>query len=54
MQNRFFRAGKVDGWRSTLDDSQVRRIVERHSEQMTRFGYVPDGFEKARMAERTA
>ena len=54
VQNRFFRAGKVDGWRGTLDDAQVRRIVERHSVQMTRFGYVPTGFEKAGMAERTA
>ena len=45
VQNRFFRAGKVGGWRRALDDAQVRRIVERHRAQMERFGYVPAGFE---------
>ena len=28
-QQRFFRAGKVDGWRQVLTDAQVRRVVER-------------------------
>ena len=50
-QNRFFRAGKAGGWRRVLDDAQVRRVVERHGEQMARFGYVPAGFEKAGVDE---
>lgn len=45
VQNRFFRAGKVDGWRRVLDDAQIRRVVERHRVQMERFGYVPAGHE---------
>ena len=45
VQNRFFRAGKVDGWRSVLDDAQVRRVVEQHRAQMERFGYTPAGYE---------
>ena len=45
VQKRFFRAGKMDGWRRLLDDAQVRRVVERHRAQMERFGYVPAGYE---------
>ena len=45
VQNRFFRAGKVDGWRSVLDDARVRRVVEQHRAQMERFGYIPAGYE---------
>ena len=44
-QQRFFRAGKVDGWRRVLDDAQVSRVVDRHRAQMERFGYVPAGYE---------
>ena len=47
VQDRFFRAGKVGGWRGVLDDAQVRRMVERHRAQMERFGYVPAGYESA-------
>ena len=43
-QQRFFRAGKVDGWRHVLTDIQVHRVVERHRIQMERFGYVPAGY----------
>ncbi len=39
----FFRAGKRDQWKSQLSEEQVRRIVERHREQMQRFNYVPKG-----------
>ena len=45
-QDRFFRAGKVGGWREVLDDAQVRRVVERHHTQMERFGYIPSGHEE--------
>ena len=44
-QDRFFRAGKVGDWREVLDDAQVRRVVERHRDQMKRFGYLPSGCE---------
>ena len=50
-QQRFFRAGKVDGWRLVLDDAQVRRVVERHRTQMERFGYVPAGYESPQPKE---
>ena len=51
VQDRFFRAGKVGGWRGVLDDAQVRRVVERHAAQMARFGYVPTGFQKESAGE---
>ena len=51
-QDRFFRAGKVGGWREVLDDAQVCRVVERHRVQMERFGYLPPGYEDTR--ERVA
>lgn len=41
---RFFRKGKVDEWREVLSEDQVRQIVDTHREQMTRFGYVPEGY----------
>ena len=50
-QQRFFRAGKVDGWRAVLDDKQVRRVVEQHRTQMERFGYVPAGYESLQPKE---
>lgn len=37
----FFRTGKEGQWKSVLDSEQITRIVERHSEQMHRFGYLP-------------
>ena len=54
VQGRFFRAGKVGGWRRVLDDAQIRRVVERHRTQMARFGYVPPGCEGAGEAPRGA
>jgi len=43
-QDRFFRAGKTGQWRDALSENQARRIVDQHREQMTRFGYVPEGW----------
>ena len=37
----FFRAGSKDQWRGKLTDEQVAQVVERHHEQMQRFGYIP-------------
>lgn len=42
VQDRFFRKGVVGEWRRKLSRAQVRRVVERHREQMLRFGYVPE------------
>lgn len=40
----FFRAGRKNQWREKLTDRQVRKMVERHGEQMARFRYIPPGF----------
>ncbi|MEX0922335.1 MAG: sulfotransferase domain-containing protein [Rhodovibrionaceae bacterium] len=40
---RFFRRGQAGGWREELTEDQASRIVERHREQMQRFGYLPEG-----------
>ncbi|MCY4048264.1 MAG: sulfotransferase domain-containing protein [Hyphomicrobiales bacterium] len=37
----FFRVGKEGQWKGILDSDQVARVVERHGEQMARFGYLP-------------
>ena len=37
----FFRAGGRNQWRGKLTDEQVAQVVERHREQMRRFGYIP-------------
>ena len=37
----FFRKGTTNEWRDVLTASQMKVIVERHSEQMKRFGYLP-------------
>jgi Sulfotransferase domain len=42
-QDSFFRGGKSGGWREELTPDQARRIVDSHREQMSRFGYVPEG-----------
>jgi hypothetical protein len=39
----FFRKGEAGQWRKVLAPEQVKRIVDAHREQMTRFGYVPTG-----------
>ena len=41
---RFFRTGRMNQWREALSREQVQRVVERHREQMMRFGYVPAGY----------
>ncbi|MEM7119943.1 MAG: sulfotransferase domain-containing protein [Pseudomonadota bacterium] len=43
-QKRFFRAGKVGGWRDELNDDQARSIIQVHREQMARFDYIPQGY----------
>ena len=44
VAERFFREGRKDQWREKLSEAQVRRIVDEHRAQMTRFGYVPEGY----------
>lgn len=41
---RFFRIGKSNQWRTSLDREQVRRVVTEHTEQMRRFKYIPAGY----------
>lgn len=41
LSKSFFRVGKAGQWREVLNQSQIDRIVERHGEQMKRFGYLP-------------
>lgn len=38
---KFFREGRAGQWRELLTQSQVDTIVDRHKEQMQRFGYWP-------------
>lgn len=40
----FFRKGSKNQWAQALNDAQVAAIVERHREQMQRFGYTPPRF----------
>ena len=40
----FFREGKAEQWREQLSESQIKRIVADHREQMERFNYVPEGY----------
>ena len=44
----FFRKGKKNQWMELLSGEQVERVVERHFEQMSRFGYVPPRFKSLR------
>ena len=44
LPRRMFRGGKSDQWREVLSADQVRRVVDRHAEQMQRFGYIPDSY----------
>ncbi|GIJ51756.1 sulfotransferase [Virgisporangium aliadipatigenens] len=37
---RFFRRGRAGGWRDELPAALAERIVDRHGEVMTRFGYL--------------
>ena len=43
VQEKFFRNGRVGGWRDELTPEQAKSIVDAHREQMARFGYVPEG-----------
>jgi hypothetical protein len=43
-QDRFFRSGRVGEWRDRLSSAQVKRLVDRHREQMQRFNYLPEDF----------
>lgn len=36
----FFREGRTGGWRNTLSDAQVERIIADHGPVMRRFGYL--------------
>jgi hypothetical protein len=40
----FFRKGESGQWRHDLTPDQIRRIVETHRTQMSRFDYVPEGY----------
>lgn len=40
----FFREGKAEQWREKLSESQIKRIVSDHREQMERFNYIPEGY----------
>jgi aryl sulfotransferase len=42
---RFFRQGKSGGWRDTLSDAQVERVVADHGPVMRRFGYLDEAGE---------
>ncbi|MEJ2535229.1 MAG: sulfotransferase domain-containing protein [Gammaproteobacteria bacterium] len=42
----FFRKGRKNQWVDELSDEQAAQIVERHYEQMERFGYVPPRFRR--------
>ena len=39
---KFFREGRVGGWRRDLSDAQAARIVDDHRDVMRRFGYLDD------------
>ncbi len=41
---KLLRVGTSEQWRDALSADQVRRIIERHGEQMERFNYIPDGY----------
>jgi Sulfotransferase domain len=38
---RFFRDGRAGQWKEVLTPAQIQRIVDAHSEQRQRFGYLP-------------
>jgi hypothetical protein len=41
-EGRFFRSGRVGGWRSELAPEQCRRVEADHAEMMERLGYAPE------------
>jgi hypothetical protein len=42
-EGRFFREGRIGGWKERLSSDQVAAIVAHHREQMARFDYLPEG-----------
>lgn len=40
--SRFFREGKVGGWRAQLSDDQVQAIVAAHRQALRTYGYLSD------------
>jgi hypothetical protein len=40
MADRFFRKGRVGGWRERLSDRQVARLVDDHAVVMAELGYL--------------
>lgn len=40
----FFRKGSKNQWAQALSEQQIAVMVERHREQMQRFGYIPPRF----------
>jgi len=41
--SRFFREGRVGGWRDVLPPALADAVVARHRDMMARFHYLPDG-----------
>jgi hypothetical protein len=41
--SRFFREGRAGQWKNELTPQQIKRIVNDHGTQMSRFGYLPPG-----------
>jgi hypothetical protein len=37
---KFFRAGRVGGWRDHLNEAQVKQLIDAHGETMQRLGYL--------------
>ncbi len=40
----FFRKGSANQWKSILSKEQIKRIVDKHCEQMSLFKYLPPGY----------
>ncbi|MCH8208191.1 MAG: sulfotransferase domain-containing protein [Nitrospinae bacterium] len=40
----FFRTGKSDQWKDTLNKDQIEEIIRVNREQMARFHYLPQGY----------
>lgn len=40
----FFRTGKSDQWKDTLNKDQIEEIIRVNREQMARFSYLPPGY----------
>ena len=40
----FFRTGKSDQWKDTLNKDQIEEIIRVNREQMARFSYLPQGY----------